>query len=1811
VFDTTTHAEHQDRMRRQATETNLCPYAKTDAKGVVTEEGPACGKTAGKDGKEVNSKCCKVCEINNVRYTLDVNTFKETMSRGTRKNPMMEYDYCGLAQRRSWPSDKDQTVGVLNTPFTEDKCGPLPNREPDTKKYTRTDLPLSEYSYSGDAEVLFVKHSYKWMHPSSEKALKALATEFNELAGKAGLKLLVTQGFVPLPSDRPAKDVHKDLYYEARELHITIVYTDDAEGRSKCGSKCLMARLDEEDASSPFHEYAVRYKKTDEVPPCLKDGASKADLLRCVTENSLQNQEYNYRLLADFAFEHFDYVEHVVLAGTEFLTPVDSVVMSMRDHHRACGATADIAFLLDGSGSVGPDGWKDQLKFVKSFTGAVRPSEDGAHIAVATFAGPRYSHFADHFEHVVEIVEEKQCTTDDDCEHDVMETEGQFGAREVCKVVAGTSTKKCHTLVPQHCPLGTLYEMGTKSFKGDVLSYGCICAQGESCAGEKYTDAKPIGCREGFFELNEGDCGAIDPEDRKGGAMLDVKQHDAAEHPECQAGREFFTHTCEGCSCSMPDYEWDESHSSWTNFDFKDHKTAEEIFATLDKGTPTDDNLLCPVIGHGEAHNVKHYEEFHARDDFCWANGATHLAMGLKHVLVGNGNANDNGGGGDRGMFDPRNGARASHKFPRILIVLTDGKSNPHFEPDQWIEEIRNAGIEVFAVGMGDRDANDLSDVARRDYKKELNMMASEPLDYHRFDVQGASHLNDILLHLTDGLCEKPVFLPPGGFEIDPQLDEGQSQNYQINCEHMTETVYVMVDTLKGHSRVFVSADVREPSEFNKGANGVEDISADRHKIMTFEGGSSLADNQNLYIGVTNGDATTAEFRIQVLLDVFQDSGMEMKGAEVDGKKAGDVIYAPKLKAGKSEYGSLGDWEISVASSDSSSLNNKGFFEYKQGKGIVVTAKGAAEFASVPFVTGTLELTAANKKLGTANTAEPGCMNGFFHMTFTHKFKTYVAKWDKDEYIVPNLLEYAEFDTLRAGVRQRRADIPAEDGVTVVSVACADCIRYEVESGNEGGTFALAEDGTLTVADKNGLDAETSAGGSFDIAVVAFNAENQKSENPVHIKITVKNVDERPYLKIEGGTFSVTEALEKGLDANSEYNDPAVAAAVGDAVHDIEIMNPGRLGRDKLECSRKDSVSDLNVEFHVTDRCLSDGAQGCVCRIKRGSGLNTEAGTSATLELRVSAVAPGGSLVVQDTQTVTLSWEEGTTIPEPENPDGGNGAGDACADDADDKPVKLGLTKIKCSEASALGYCLKDRTAAVNMGNAKAEDLDDDDWASQWDNFQSRCPVACAAPCTIKFPTDGPCHLQDPSKACGGAAKGTCVDVTIGALGTPAVGDTPAVGAPGGISLGAASKCECVFPNVGDNCESEQDPANDPCAKKAEGSESGAACFNDGVCHPAKSEGSNVWDTAVCICALKDLQCWGGLSCELKVDELCPAGTNSCLVRKKAVKGVCSEDPPCVPAFDSEPSFCLPPSLAADAKIFSEAEVADMEAELAAAKGEDTSLVAEEKGGKWWIALIVIFVLLVIFVALFLLYKRKQTNDTIAALQSSRSQTRSGTTTRGAAAGSTTNRGAAAGGRPARTQAPVQGNSNPMYGMGGMPGGDDATYGDVPNGAAASSGYADVPVSIGHNVASVDNPMYGMGAGGDGVYDAATAPAVGTKGYMDIAPNAALQGAAYMDVAPNNAQQESAMYTDVAPTVSAGRAQARGGVAKPVGNPSYQPAAMMNDDGTYGAPLYDQAQVTNGGGAPLYDQAQVTGGGNTDYEIAAQRGGNTMYDTAA
>lgn len=94
------------------------------------------------------------------------------------------------------------------------------------------------------------------------------------------------------------------------------------------------------------------------------------------------------------------------------------------------------------------------------------------------------------------------------------------------------------------------------------------------------------------------------------------------------------------------------------------------------------------------------------------ANGSTHLSLGLELVY--------------NELFQISAGMRPlSQGVPRVLITLTDGKSNPHFEPYEWAHFLQNQRIEMFSVGMA----------GSFNYLPELEALASYPIDQHMFQV--------------------------------------------------------------------------------------------------------------------------------------------------------------------------------------------------------------------------------------------------------------------------------------------------------------------------------------------------------------------------------------------------------------------------------------------------------------------------------------------------------------------------------------------------------------------------------------------------------------------------------------------------------------------------------------------------------------------------------------------------------------------------------------------------------------------------------------------------------------------------------------------------------------------------------------------------------------------------------------------------------------------------------------------------------------------------------------------------------------------
>ncbi|XP_045900552.1 collagen alpha-1(XIV) chain [Micropterus dolomieu] len=89
--------------------------------------------------------------------------------------------------------------------------------------------------------------------------------------------------------------------------------------------------------------------------------------------------------------------------------------------------------------------------------------------------------------------------------------------------------------------------------------------------------------------------------------------------------------------------------------------------------------------------------------------------------------------------FKPESGSRVS--IPKIGILITDGKSQDDVIPPA--ESLRNAGVELFAIGVKNADEN------------ELYSIASEPANTHVYNVADFNIMSSIVEGLTKKVCEQ------------------------------------------------------------------------------------------------------------------------------------------------------------------------------------------------------------------------------------------------------------------------------------------------------------------------------------------------------------------------------------------------------------------------------------------------------------------------------------------------------------------------------------------------------------------------------------------------------------------------------------------------------------------------------------------------------------------------------------------------------------------------------------------------------------------------------------------------------------------------------------------------------------------------------------------------------------------------------------------------------------------------------------------------------------------------------------------------
>ncbi|KAM7382659.1 hypothetical protein PAMP_002381 [Pampus punctatissimus] len=129
--------------------------------------------------------------------------------------------------------------------------------------------------------------------------------------------------------------------------------------------------------------------------------------------------------------------------------------------------------------------------------------------------------------------------------------------------------------------------------------------------------------------------------------------------------------------------------------------------------------------------------------------------------------------------FKPESGSRVG--IPKIGILITDGKSQDDVIPPA--ESLRDAGVELFAIGVKNAD------------KDELRTIASEPENSHVYNVADFNIMSSIVEGLTKTVCEqvelqdKDIKQKTMGAPQDLVTSEVTAWSFRVAWSHSPGTV--------------------------------------------------------------------------------------------------------------------------------------------------------------------------------------------------------------------------------------------------------------------------------------------------------------------------------------------------------------------------------------------------------------------------------------------------------------------------------------------------------------------------------------------------------------------------------------------------------------------------------------------------------------------------------------------------------------------------------------------------------------------------------------------------------------------------------------------------------------------------------------------------------------------------------------------------------------------------------------------------------------------------------------------------------------
>lgn len=1576
------------------------------------------------------------------------------------------------------------------------------------------------------------------------------------------------------------------------------------------------------------------------------------DTASCKLFMPWNDQQLPYALGADVAFGEakFPYVRR----NKRLSSTMQSVSVAVGPS--GCGARLDLAFLLDGSGSVDKEGWKAQLDFVETLGSKLKVAPELTRISITTYAGPRVSHFSIDGEDVNTIQTSTPCSADAEC-HRV----GQPGVEKCVD-------NKCVEQVPQHCPLGTAYEAlqttaGVVSEDTVRKSLGCICAGKSKVEPDRQmvpcktgspicnpqepssTECTSGGCKEAYYSLNAGGCGAI-------GSTVVTGEIDLSAFPDCSR-RNYFSLACGltgQCNCASPGYVWEEDHSAWVTTHFDDDNTLAELQAVLADGSEED----CPPVGWETGYS---HDNWAGRPKSCFPNGASHLAIGFKTVATE--------------VFKVARGMRPRQDgVPRTLFVLTDGKSNPHFSSSDWAKYVREQNIIVYAIGMGEATAGGT-------YWTELNDIATEPRQMHVFTVDDPTDVTELVEQLSQEVCEldDPIWF----IEIETPVDTGTSQFYDFVCKDADGEVVVVVTQVRGGVRVYVST-VRNPGPYDTRAKDetADAEGASNRKVVILDANGASP----VYATVT-ATAADSVYKIAVFRAPPQERASITVVLPIDDLAPG-VLHTPVEAPG-------GRWTYEL-------VDDSGHFEVDANTGVLsLTLAGATAVKSgtiVAEVVGYIPLAKEDREFTDEELAAAGCnvyqqvrVRSSAEVIFTTPERC-PGVFTLEEHVAG---EYERDPTQSPGTQPTEDLLVVQTVATAGSMAAGSIDYTAIPDGSTPGAFSVSLDGHVRVSDPT----KFKAGVSVTQVVQATDSCDSCTTVPTPAMCTI-SVTPTP-VRIAPGWGG---DQFKHLECFKEY-------AENTLLWEIPVTNPSKLD---FGCQ----IDNDDTFIYTEPGTSSSGASSCKVMVEGGRQIaggmtykiSLTVGDSDTL---VPSTAPSTEEGFAALQLWACSGVQTTTNPltaidvemyyampadspvaRPEAPTGAT----ACAIVADDPISSPSLSAVlrdgKCDVTTAervmerptddrrrsthgyeMSYTLADNsrvpgpvvTATLVFGcppvcgaagfvEGKAcvrtrndfrctEDEPDIDYC----NALGGNP--CASTADFGAPSRGRCVANTAYKTGGSAYECDCPDgySQVGFSTTQPTNPVCEAPCPASLcndpdqTLGACTVkqdagvyvCDCPFPFYGAKCENTYLGA-DPCDRKP--------CGANGMCRRTKPCSADApadpWGSDyVCDCC-----CDGDCSNGVGVD-----GTFGVGYVKDVAAGIVYQGRPACDPNAIGPHQCAGRgdcgiTISCSQSTFfcaaSPAEVcADEAAEYGTAKlaeptcggigGGPPITIGESKASSGMdggiIAVIILIILVLIAAIVFFAWKRQRDRDVMKEVAAARggsfaapaarapaitNAVYDGLPAQGMARGaSVTNATYAGVGGDASLPAGV---GNPMYGQ-GQARGDEGTYATgIPSALSApDTGTAGGYLQVGDvdGPAGMSNPMYGAQTSDGTTYAIPVDGAAPEGSYADLpAINA---GAEYGDAAtaPNPAyaaaadQQGGAEYGDASAPSSSVYAAAAGNTG-----------AAYGDAASASSPAYDTARAVTD--SPAYDTA---GAGTTPvatYALAQQPAGSTStYDTAA